>query len=183
MSLEKAKAYLEQRGFGDRVIVPEQSSATVAEAAAALGCEPGMIAKTLSFLQGDRAVLILVEGTARIDNPKYKARFGCKARMIPAEMVEGLVGHAVGGVCPFGANPDVAVYLDESLKRHAVDVRPIPLHVPVDVMHLDGRERAEAKAARIFRMKGGNDVGPHQHASASLDEKVVVEGEFVWQVE
>ena len=78
-----------------------------------------MIAKTLSFLQGDKAVLILAEGMARIDNKKYKARFGCKAKMIPHDQVEELVGHDVGGVCPFGVNPDVTIYLDESLKQHA----------------------------------------------------------------
>ena len=77
-----------------------------------------MIAKTLSFLQGDRPVLILAEGTARIDNAKYKARFSCKAKMIPAEAVEPLIGHAVGGVCPFGVNEGVTVYLDESLRLH-----------------------------------------------------------------
>ena len=119
MSLERARKHLEKKGLADRIIIPEQSSATVAEAAAALGCEPGMIAKTLSFLQGDRPILILAEGMARIDNPKYKARFGCKARMIPADRVEALIGHDVGGVCPFGVNEGVPVYLDESLKRHA----------------------------------------------------------------
>lgn len=118
MSFSKAKEYLEKLGFGERIIVPEHSSATVAEAAEALGCTLGEIAKTLSFLQGDRPVLILAEGTARIDNQKYKAQFACKAKMIPADMVEELVGHAVGGVCPFGANEDVTVYLDESLKLH-----------------------------------------------------------------
>ena len=118
MSFLRAKDYLEKLGLGDRIIVPEHSSATVSEAAEALGCTPGEIIKTLSFLQGDRPVLILAEGTARIDNPKYKAQFGCKAKMIPADMVEDLVGHAVGGVCPFGVNEGVAVYLDESLKRH-----------------------------------------------------------------
>lgn len=118
MSFLRAKEYLEKLGLGDRIIVPEHSSATVSEAAEALGCTPGEIIKTLSFLQGDRPVLILAEGTARIDNPKYKAQFGCKAKMIPANMVEDLVGHAVGGVCPFGVNEGVAVYLDESLKRH-----------------------------------------------------------------
>lgn len=118
MSMERAKAHLERKGLGDRLIVPEHSSATVAEAAEALGCEPAMIAKTLSFLQGDKPVLVLAEGTARIDNPKYKAAFGCKARMIPPEQVEELIGHGVGGVCPFGVNEGVAVYLDESLKRH-----------------------------------------------------------------
>ena len=118
MALEKARAYLAQKGLDDRIIIPEQSSATVAEAAAALGCAPGMIAKTLSFLQNDRPVLILAEGMARIDNQKYRARFGCKAKMIPPEQVEALVGHAVGGVCPFGVNEGVTVYLDESLKQH-----------------------------------------------------------------
>jgi len=118
MSLEKAKNYLESKGFGDRVIVPEQSSATVEAAAQALGCEPGMIAKTLSFLQGEQPVLILVEGMARIDNKKYKARFGCKAKMIPGDQVEALIGHDIGGVCPFGINEGVQVYLDESLKLH-----------------------------------------------------------------
>jgi prolyl-tRNA editing enzyme YbaK/EbsC (Cys-tRNA(Pro) deacylase) len=118
MSLEKAKNYLESKGFGDRVIVPEQSSATVDAAAQALGCEPGMIAKTLSFLQGEQPVLILVEGMARIDNKKYKARFGCKAKMIPGDQVEALIGHDIGGVCPFGINEGVQVYLDESLKLH-----------------------------------------------------------------
>ena len=84
MAFEKAKAYLDGFGLGDRIIVTEHSSATVAEAAEAIGCEEAMIAKTLSFLQGDRPVLILADGTARIDNRKYKDRFGCKAKMIPA---------------------------------------------------------------------------------------------------
>ncbi|MBR4691852.1 MAG: YbaK/EbsC family protein [Oscillospiraceae bacterium] len=118
MAFEKAKEYLEALGFGDRVIVPERSSATVAEAAEALGCEPGMIAKTLSFLQEDKPVLILAEGMARVDNKKYRERFGCKAKMIPPERVEELIGHGVGGVCPFGVKPGVTVYLDESLKLH-----------------------------------------------------------------
>ena len=118
MSLSRAKEWLEEKGFGDRVIVPDHSSATVAEAAAALGCEPGMIAKTLSFLQGVQPVLILVEGMARIDNKKYRECFGCKAKMIPADEVEPLIGHDIGGVCPFGINPGVEVYLDESLKAH-----------------------------------------------------------------
>ncbi len=120
MSFERAKTYLEKKGLGDRIIVPEHSSATVTEAAEALGCEPAMIAKTLSFLQGERPMLVLAEGTARIDNQKYKARFGCKAKMIPQEQVEPLIGHSVGGVCPFGINEGVTVYLDESLKRHDI---------------------------------------------------------------
>ena len=120
MSLERAKAYLREKGLADHIIIPEHSSATVAEAAEALGCEPGMIAKTLSFLVGNRPVLILAEGSARIDNAKYRARFSCKAKMIPAEQVEQLIGHSVGGVCPFGVNAGVAVYLDESLKLHEI---------------------------------------------------------------
>lgn len=117
MSLEKAKEALERKGFLDHVIQLEHSTATVDLAAQALGVEPGMIAKTLSFLQGEKAVLILAEGTARVDNRKYKDIFHCKAKMIPFEEVEQLTGHAPGGVCPFGANEEVAVYLDESLKK------------------------------------------------------------------
>ena len=120
MAFERAKGHLEKYGLSDRIIVPEHSSATVAEAAEAIGCEPAMIAKTLSFLQDDRPVLILVDGVSRIDNRKYKERFGCKAKMIPAEQVEPLIGHDVGGVCPFGINEGVTVYLDESLKKHEV---------------------------------------------------------------
>ena len=120
MSLERATRYLERKGLSDHIIIPEHSSATVAEAAQALGCEPGMIAKTLSFLQGDRPVLILAEGAARIDNAKYKALFHCKAKMIPTDAVEALIGHGVGGVCPFGVNENVTVYLDESLKLHEI---------------------------------------------------------------
>ena len=120
MSLERAKEHLRKTGFEDRIIIPEHSSATVAEAAEALGCEPGMIAKTLSFLVDDQPILILVEGMAHIDNKKYKTRFGAKAKMIPAESVETLIGHDIGGVCPFGINDGVTVYLDESLKQHSI---------------------------------------------------------------
>ena len=120
MSLEKAQNHLKKFGFENKIIIPEHSSATVAEAAQALGCEAGMIAKTLSFLQDEKPVLILVEGMARIDNKKYKARFGCKAKMIGADSVELLIGHDIGGVCPFGINEGVTVYLDESLKKHPV---------------------------------------------------------------
>ena len=120
MAFEKAKAYLDHLGLTDRIIVTERSSATVAEAAKAIGCEEAMIAKTLSFLQEEKPVLILADGTARIDNRKYKDRFGCKAKMIPAELVEPLIGHDIGGVCPFGINDGVTVYLDESLRRHEI---------------------------------------------------------------
>ena len=117
MSLEKAKKYLEEKGYADHIIELEDSSATVQLAAEALGVEPGMIAKTMSFLQGENAVLILTEGTARVDNRKYKDTFHVKAKMIPFDQVEEVIGHAPGGVCPFGINDDIEVYLDESLKK------------------------------------------------------------------
>ena len=94
-----------------------ESSATVAEAAHALGVEPASIAKTLSVLQGEKPVLIVTEGTAKLDNHKYKSLFHIKAKMIPYDEVEAYVGHAPGGVCPFGVNEGVAVYLDESLRK------------------------------------------------------------------
>lgn len=100
MSLEKALADLERKGFLDRVMELEASTATAAQAAEALGVEPGRIAKTMSFLQEDMAVLILTEGTARIDNHKYKETFHVKAKMIPFDEVEARIGHAPGGVCP-----------------------------------------------------------------------------------
>ena len=117
MSLEKAKAYLDSKGFLSHVIELEESSATVAEAAQALGVEPAMIAKTLSVLQGEKPVLIVTEGTAKLDNHKYKSLFHVKAKMIPYDEVEGYIGHAPGGVCPFGINDGVEVYLDESLRK------------------------------------------------------------------
>ena len=104
MSLVKAEEDLKKKGMLDRVIHLAASTATVAEAAEALGVEPGMIAKTLSFLQEEKPVLILTEGTAKIDNRKYKDTFHIKAKMIPFEEVETQVGHAPGGVCPFGIN-------------------------------------------------------------------------------
>ena len=120
MSMDKARAHLRRYGLEDRIIELADSSATVELAAQALGCAPEHIAKTLSFVDGEGALLILAAGNARIDNGKFKARFGMKAKMLPADQVEALVGHAVGGVCPFGVNPGVPVYLDESLRRYDV---------------------------------------------------------------
>lgn len=117
MSIEKVKAYFASRGMAERVLEFPVSSATVALAAEALGCESCRIAKTLSFLVEDRPILIVAAGDAKIDNPKYKARFATKAKMLSPEQAEELIGHAVGGVCPFAVNPGVTVYLDESLKR------------------------------------------------------------------
>lgn len=117
MSMERARARLAKYGLEGRIRELSESSATVALAAQALGCEPARIAKTLSFEDGEGAILILAAGDARIDNAKFKHRFGMKARMLSAERVEPLIGHGVGGVCPFGANEGIPVYLDESLRR------------------------------------------------------------------
>ncbi len=117
MAIEVVKKYFSTFGIEDRVRELEVSSATVELAAQALGCEPGRIAKTLSFLVNDHAILIVTAGDAKIDNAKYKAYFGAKAKMLTPSEVETLIGHAVGGVCPFGINEGIAVYLDESLKR------------------------------------------------------------------
>ena len=117
MSIQRVKEYFRALGMEGRVLELDMSSATVELAAQALGCEGCRIAKTLSFLVGEKPILIVAAGDAKVDNPKYKARFGTKAKMLAFEEVEPLIGHAVGGVCPFGINEGVAVYLDESLKR------------------------------------------------------------------
>ena len=118
MSLARARAYLRQFNFDNRVIEFATSSATVELAAQAAGCEPARIAKTLSFkLTDGSCILIVAAGDAKVDNAKYKHFFGCKAKMLGAEEVEPLIGHAIGGVCPFGINDGVKVYLDISLKR------------------------------------------------------------------
>ena len=120
MSFDVAKAYLDSIGLGDRVIATEAPSSTVEEAAAALGCEPAHIAKTMAFLVDEAPVLVLCAGDARVNNSMFKQFFHTKAKMIPGDVVEGLVGHAPGGVCPFGASPEARVYLDESLRRFEV---------------------------------------------------------------
>ncbi|NBI10304.1 YbaK/EbsC family protein [Colidextribacter sp. OB.20] len=117
MAIEKARAYLNTFGVADRVLEFDVSSATVELAALALSCQPCRIAKTLSFLADSRPILIVMAGDAKIDNHKYKAQFGTKAKMLTPEEVEALVGHGVGGVCPFGVNEGVTVYLDASLRR------------------------------------------------------------------
>ena len=117
MSIERAREYLKQFGIEDRMQELPVSSATVALAAEALGCAPQRIDKTLSFLVGDGAILIVAAGDVKVDNSKYKKQFGAKAKMLSPEQVTELIGHAIGGVCPFGVNEGVKVYLDESLKR------------------------------------------------------------------
>ena len=117
MSIEKGRAYFRQFGLEDRVQEFTVSSATVELAALALGVEGARIAKTLSFKKDDSCILILAAGDARIDNHKFKAKFHMKAKMLTADEVLELVGHPIGGVCPFGINEGIDVYLDESLKR------------------------------------------------------------------
>lgn len=117
MAIDKAREHLKKYGFEDRVKEFDVSSATVELAAKAVGVEPCRIAKTLSFMTKEGPILIVTAGDARIDNKKYKDQFHVKAKMLTPEEVIELVGHAVGGVCPFGIKEGVFVYLDESLKR------------------------------------------------------------------
>ena len=119
MSIERVKAFFAEHGMAERVREFPVSSATVELAAAALGCEPCRIAKTLSFMADGKPLLVVAAGDVRIDNARYKARFGAKAKMLSPEQAEALVGHAVGGVCPFAVNEGVPVYLDVSLRRFA----------------------------------------------------------------
>jgi len=117
VSITKVKEYFKSFGIESKVTELEQSSATVELAAAAIGCEPERIAKTLSFLVDGKGILVVVAGDAKIDNRKYRDEFHEKAKMIPVEDVETIIGHAPGGVCPFGINEEVEVYLDISMKR------------------------------------------------------------------
>lgn len=117
MAIEKVREYFRTRGIEDRIQEFDISSATVELAAKALNCEERRIAKTLSFHVGEGVVLVVAAGDTKIDNQKYKAQFGTKAKMLSFEEVEPLTGHAVGGVCPFAVNDGVEIYLDESLKR------------------------------------------------------------------
>ena len=118
MSFIKAKQHLEKFNLESRIIEFEESTATVALAAAALEVTEGEIAKSLSFIVNNNPILVIVAGDKKIDNHKFKEEFMVKAKMISFEMVESLVGHAAGGVCPFGVNDNVYVYLDISLKQY-----------------------------------------------------------------
>ena len=117
MAIDKVRNHFAKYQMEHRIQEFEVSSATVELAAQALGCEPERIAKTLSFMVEERPILIVAAGDAKIDNAAYKAQFHCKAKMLQADQVEDLIGHAIGGVCPFGIHEGVKVYLDESLKR------------------------------------------------------------------
>lgn len=117
MAFEKAKEYLSKKGYEDRIKVFEVSSATVELAALAVGCEPARIAKSLTFMTKEGPIMILAAGDVKVKNGEYKAKFGEKAKMLSYDEVSEMIGHEVGGVCPFGTKEGVAVYLDESLKR------------------------------------------------------------------
>ncbi len=117
MAIEKVREFFKSQGIENRIQEFDSSSATVELAAAALGCDGARIAKTLSFAVGEEAILVVAAGDAKIDNSKYKGTFGTKAKMLSYDEVERLIGHAVGGVCPFAINEGVRVYLDASLKR------------------------------------------------------------------
>lgn len=117
MAIEKVKEYFKRWNMEDKILEFEVSSATVELAAQALNCEPKRIAKTLSFMVDNKCILIVAAGDAKIDNSKYKAQFGTKAKMLTPDEVVALTGHAVGGVCPFGVEDGVVTYLDISLKR------------------------------------------------------------------
>ena len=117
MSIDRVRAYFRELGVEDKVQELAESSATVELAAQALGVEPGRIAKTLSFMVNEQPILIVAAGDVKIDNAKYKKFFGAKAKMLTPDEAVALIGHAVGGVCPFAVNEGVTVYLDESLKK------------------------------------------------------------------
>ncbi len=117
MAIDRVRAYFRSLGIEEKILEFDVSSATVELAAAALGCEGGRIAKSLSFKVNGETVLVVAAGDARIDNKKFRAFFGTKAVMLHGDEVEEMIGHAIGGVCPFAVNEGVRVYLDESLKR------------------------------------------------------------------
>lgn len=120
MSFIKAKKHLEKYNLENKIMEFDVSSATVKEAAQALNCTEGEIAKTMAFIVEEKPVLIVTAGHSKIDNSKYKQEFKTKSKMISYEEVENKIGHASGGVCPFGINEDVCVYLDESLKEFEI---------------------------------------------------------------
>lgn len=117
MSIDKVREYFRTFGIDDQILEFDVSSATVELAAQAVGCEPALICKSLSFKIDERTILILAAGDAKVDNKKYKTCFGTKAKMLSPDEVIERIGHAVGGVCPFAVNEGVEIYLDVSIKR------------------------------------------------------------------
>ena len=158
MSFEKAKKYLQEKGYEDHIIELEDSSATVQLASEALGVEPGMIAKTLSFLVSDTPILILAEGTARVDNHKYKDTFHTKAKMIPFDDVEDFIGHAPGGVCPFGIKEGIPVYLDESLKNSILSIRRQVMITVQSDLQSQNLKRSQVQKNGLLSAKNNTDM-------------------------
>ena len=154
MAIEAVKEFFKSHGMEQRVQEFEVSSATVELAAQALNCEPCRIAKTLSFMVNDAPVLIIAAGDAKIDNPKYKAQFATKAKMLTPEEAVNLIGHAVGGVCPFAVNDGVTVYLDESLKRFETVFPACGSSNSAIELTLDELEKYSASVAWIDVCKG-----------------------------
>ena len=159
MSLDRAKQHLEQFGLADRIRLFDVSSATVELAAQAVGCEPARIAKTLSFMLPNGPVLILAAGDAKIDNSKYKGLFHTKAKMLAFEEVEPLIGHGVGGVCPFGVNDGIPVWLDESLRRFEVVYPAAGTANSAVELTLDELERASRARGWVDVCKGWQEQG------------------------
>ena len=149
MGIQNAKAHLQRFHLEDRIQELPTSSATVELAAAALGCEGARIAKTLSFRVENGAILVVAAGDAKIDNAKFKAQFHTKAKMLTPDEVEALVGHAVGGVCPFGINEGVRVYLDVSLKRFETVFPACGSHNSAIELRLNELEEASGSIAWV----------------------------------
>ena len=158
MSVEKVKEYFKKYGMENRVQEFNVSSATVGLAAEALHCEPCRIAKTLSFMVDGRPVLVVAAGDAKIDNPKYKAQFGIKAKMLTPDEAQTMIGHAVGGVCPFAINAGVVVYLDVSLKRFQTVFPACGSSNSAIELTIEELEKYSSYAAWIDVCKGWNEV-------------------------
>ena len=158
MSVEKVKEYFKKYGMENRVQEFNVSSATVGLAAEALHCEPCRIAKTLSFMVDGCPVLVVAAGDAKIDNPKYKAQFGIKAKMLTPDEAQTMIGHAVGGVCPFAINAGVVVYLDVSLKRFQTVFPACGSSNSAIELTIEELEKYSSYAAWIDVCKGWNEV-------------------------
>lgn len=157
MSIEKVRTFFKAHGLEDRILEFDVSSATVELAAEALHCAPCRIAKSLSLMVGDHPVLIVAAGDARIDNAKYKAQFGTKAKMLAPQDAEMLVGHAVGGVCPFAVNEGVAVYLDVSLRRFETVFPACGSSNSAIELSIEELERYSSSVSWVDVCKGWND--------------------------
>jgi len=116
MSFERVRGYFKERGLEDRLLSPEVTTGTVEEAARALGVDEGSIVKTMAFRLKDRDILVLLRGTARVDNRKFIAQFARRAKFVPADELERVTGHKMGGVCPFALPSPLEIYIDESLR-------------------------------------------------------------------